>query len=287
MPHSSWALFADDAGRVARRLLSWGPPQACAQDGVTKDSHGVPVYPGLFKPRPSPSLRWPGLRRVRARLRSARPGRRAVAVGVRHADSRPRLEKRRIESSHQPMASLQSACDGWHCRIRLFWIKAPRKRGATARARDPLLAASGRHRAPRRAAPDGTGVLKQLDRSASRSSCRTTTVLLTVAPADTGRSAPCHVRRPTIGCPRRGRSGSGMGRAIPPTIDPGKPSRPPPGPPASVRASRAVRMMAAPAAARSTVCGSTADGMAGDCAPHGTCSREGSDGDHFRSWSTT
>jgi hypothetical protein len=87
-------------------------------------------------------------------------------------------------------------------------IKAPRKRGAPCALGPPLRAALGRR--PR---------------------------------------APGAPHQATTECPmclRRGVSDSGMGNAIPPAIDPGKPSRPPPGPPALVATVRGRCSVAAP-----------------------------------------
>jgi hypothetical protein len=70
---------------------------------------------------------------------TAPPLRAAVPPSPQHLPSHP--------SRDQPATRSR-------CRIGLFWIKAPRKRGAPGALATALLAALGRrHRAPRRAAP--------------------------------------------------------------------------------------------------------------------------------------
>jgi hypothetical protein len=135
------------------------------------------------------------------------------------------------------------------CRIALFWIKAPRVAGTVtgpAVSRPACLPAAGRKAACRAAirAPRCSSMTK------SKGTFRRSVGVRTVAPADTDRCAPCHLRGT-----RADASGGDLrlrhGWTVPPTTDPGKPSRPPSGPPASVGTAAGRRQVAAPVTARS------------------------------------
>jgi hypothetical protein len=100
---------------------------------------------------------------------------------------------------------------------------------------------------------------------------RTSVVVLTAAPADTGRFAPCQpaAARTQSRMPPAGALRLRDGRH--PAIDPGKPSRPPPG--RQGRSSGGALHLGALAPARSLDGGSMADGMTGQHAP--TCLKDG------------